>query len=188
MEDDERKRMTAAIQAATERVRSGEVESAEITTPDGTVMRLSRDPVVPGGFRVESDGADRGKALTARTYPALEDRPASYPAALPFLPQCAVSVTEVGSRGMRSAIWMNPPDAGAAFESIRNGMTALGWIQRPVPEPPMPVLLGPLEGRQLLFDKHGCQGTLMHRTFNDVSQIMWLEGGSKTDDDADAPA
>lgn len=176
MDEGARKEMLAALLAATNRVRSGEVESAEITMPDGGVVRLARDDEVPGGFRVESRATEDGKGLTGRSYPAAGVRPASYPEELPFLPGCAVSVSEVASGRMRSAIWMKPDDPDAAFGEIHRMLLDMKWVERPS----IQILLAPGQLRQGTYERSGREGTLLHQTFNDTDQIMWMERRAET--------
>lgn len=174
MSEEEQRKMLVEAGAVVERVRDGELDSAEIEMPHGT-MRVFRDAEDPEVLRVESVGDDARAAVAARTYPGAAIRPAAYPEALPFLPRCAASVSEIGGGRMRSAMWIKPEDPEAAFAEVRRQVLAMGWGEGSS----IPVIRGMGPKRQAVFQRDGAEGTLTLLVFGEVAQVMWMEGTGK---------
>lgn len=174
----ERRKMMADLEAATERVREGEVDFAEVAVPHGT-MRIYRDEENPAILHVDTLGDEPGSKVAACSYPGGPFRPVGYPESLPFLAGCGTMVSEAGGGRMRSAIWMKPADPDGAFEDLRRQTVDLGWDE----QPSMPTIggLGPV--RQVVFGREGREGALRLITFNEVAQIMWMEGKRKADEE-----
>jgi hypothetical protein len=84
------------------------------------------------GTEQDSDRAAAPVSMPPATtyYSACENRPAGYPAVLPFVPQLDVSVT-VAQGGMihgPSAQWWGVPNPPALFDKLLRSSLADGWI------------------------------------------------------------
>lgn len=97
----------------------------QTVTVDGEDVRLRFDPEPGVHVRMELPQAPGGMAFT--TYKATDERPASYPPELPFLPGVAASVT--GRGGNASVQWWNVPDVEGALAGLRAHAAADGWAE-----------------------------------------------------------
>ncbi len=90
---------------------------------DGSTVVQATSPGVPGGARITQHA------------PAAE-RPAGYPAEIPFLPGLPVAVSE----SPRWAGWFATPDVEAALRALVEASALAGWTPGPaVPLPGTPV-------------------------------------------------
>jgi hypothetical protein len=101
----------------------------QTVTVDGTDFRLQFDPEPGVDRRVTSPQMPGGMPST--TYVAADERAASYPPELPFLPGLAVSVQEFpeGMAGGASATWWQVAGVEGAVAKLRAQSTADGWLE-----------------------------------------------------------
>lgn len=92
---------------------------------DGTGFRLRFDPEHGVDMRLEAVEAPDEARYT--TYHAVDERPASYPAELPFLPRARASVS--GRTGNAAVQWWNVPDVEGALAELRAQGAAGGWTE-----------------------------------------------------------
>src|SRR5688572_26569931 len=125
------------MQEAALRFRSGESDIEEIETPNGLARRGthakrgSRDPTNPLGFRIDFVGDAARRSVPIQEYPPSPVRLPGYPAPLPFLPNCAASVSSLD----QSVTWNDPPSRRAhSSASHRRASATGGWRER---RPPM---------------------------------------------------
>jgi hypothetical protein len=125
--DQDRKETFRLMKEATERLQSGASKREEITFPSGRKVVLEADEEVSGAFRMrESEG---GMAMRSVPFQPSSTRPADYPEDMPFLPECAVSLIEVGDGSSRTMTWYAPPDPEAALAELRLQLTREGWSE-----------------------------------------------------------
>ena len=128
-DDLRRKAMLEKIKTASGRIRSGESDEEEVTLDEGETVRLTPDPGEPHGVAVEASQEDR--SFQARAFGPSEERPPMYPADLPFLRNCAVSISVVisenGFERARNAAWMRPSDPRGALDEIKAQLREEGW-------------------------------------------------------------
>lgn len=96
---------------------------------DGADFRLQFDPEPGVDMRVEAVEAPDQTRNTI--YHAADERPASYPPELPFLPGVAASVMLFpgGPDAGASATWFNVPDVEGALAGLRAQTAADGWVE-----------------------------------------------------------
>jgi hypothetical protein len=181
MSEPEREKMFADLAAVSERIRTGEAESAEVATPHGT-MRIYRDPENPESICVDAIGDDGEPAMRSRSWRAAGAPPAAYPDTLPFLRGCAAMVSEVGEGRMRSAMWMKPEDPEAAFDEVHRQVLGMGWEERPT----IPLVLGMGPVHQAVFERDGREGSLRLVVFGEMSQLMWTDAEARRSGSRDA--
>ncbi len=173
MTSPEQKAMMDGIRAASERIKSGASREEEIRLPDGEVVRLSRDEEAPEGFSIESSKG--GRSFSARAFGPLSQRPSSYPPDLPFIPQCAVSISVIrntdGTEEARNAAWMRPVDPEATLDAIARQLQEMGWEKGESTSAATPVG----DTRTLLFEKDGSERAVTLMNFGENSQIMLFE-------------
>lgn len=179
----ERKKMAADLEAASERIRTGETDSEEVTTPHGT-MRIYRDPESPESICVDAIGDDGGPTMRSRSWPASGVRPTAYPDTVPFLQGCAAGVSEFGDGRMRSVMWMKPEDPEAAFEEVYRQAVGMGWEERPS----IPLVQGPMH--RAVFERDRREGTLSLVVVGEMGQLMWtdVEARRPRSGDEDSPS
>lgn len=173
-----RRAMMEGIRAATERIKSGASMEEELVLPDGETIRLSRDEAAPEGFSIESTKG--GRSFRARAYGPLPERPSGYPADLPFIAGCPVSISVVvkadGSEEARNAAWMKPPDPESTLDAIREQLRATGWVEGEASHSSSH--LG--HTRTLLFSRDGAERAVALMSFGEMSQIMLFEKAKET--------
>lgn len=113
------------MQEAALRFRSGESDVEEIETPNG-LARLVRDPTNPLGFRIDFVGEGARRSVPIQEYPPSPVRLPGYPAPLPFLPNCAASVSSLD----QSVTWDDPPEPERALERVARACLDDGWVAR----------------------------------------------------------
>ncbi len=101
----------------------------QIVAVNGNVLQLQFDPEPGVDRRVTSPSMPGGMPNT--TYIAADERAASYPPELPFLPGLAVSVQALpeGMAGGASATWWQVADVEGAVAELRAQSTADGWLE-----------------------------------------------------------
>ncbi len=113
------------MQEAAQRFRSGETDVEEIMTPNG-IARLVRDPTNSLGFRIDFVGEGAKRSVAIQRYPPSGIRPHGYPAPLPFLPDCAVTIDTLD----QSVSWPDPvPDLEQAFRLVARACVEDGWTE-----------------------------------------------------------
>ncbi|HEX6037591.1 hypothetical protein [Longimicrobium sp.] len=96
---------------------------------DGADVRVQFNPEPGVDQRVHI--AEGAEGMTMTTFEAAEDRPASYPADLPFLPGLKASVharADEPDRN-RAVMWWSLPDLDDALTRIRAQCDAAGWVE-----------------------------------------------------------
>ncbi len=97
----------------------------QTVTVEGNDVQLRFDPEPGVDLRMEFPQAPDGMAFT--TYRATDERPASYPPGIPFLPGVAASVA--GRDGNASVQWWGVPDVEGALADLRAQCAADGWVE-----------------------------------------------------------
>ncbi len=95
-----------------------------IVAVDGTDVQLRWDPELGVDLQVEAVRAPDQTRQT--TYHAADERPASYPPDLPFLPGIKATVF-VSPGGTATASWWNVADVEGAVVALRGQCAAGGW-------------------------------------------------------------
>ncbi|HSL70628.1 MAG TPA: hypothetical protein VK864_10335 [Longimicrobiales bacterium] len=98
----------------------------EIELADGARARVEED--VPGSRGVEVSNQD-GSGWRMRVYDPAAERPASYPADLPFVPNTNMSIT-TGSEGNVMAVW-ETSDPDALFDHVFSQAASSEWQAQP---------------------------------------------------------
>lgn len=115
--------------AALGRLRDDPTTAAgEVFTPSGERMRIEKEPGPGLQMRSEVFGEDGNAASVSTLYaPALE-KPAGYPSELPFVPEFAVTVTELpGSGEPPMAQWWGVAEPRIIVDRIRRESMDQGW-------------------------------------------------------------
>ena len=120
--------MMQVIQGAVE---SG-VKDQVVDFPDGTSMWMQRAP--EPGVLARIEALETHDDIRAVSWAAATERPAEYPADLPFIPGLPVSLTV--SNGNRNLQWYSAPQGSA--ESVCERLVADGWAETTIPSPSMP--------------------------------------------------
>ena len=123
--DPEKMAAMEKIKDASLRLRSGESDSEEIVLPDGETVQLSREDDVPGAFTMRSSKG--GPAMRSVPFEPSAARPQHYPENLPFLPECAVALMEMGEGMARTLTWFNPSDPEGRLGELSAQLTFAGW-------------------------------------------------------------
>jgi len=110
--------------AAQARLRKGESEVEEVVSADGTKLRMTK--AEDGGIHYSSAGG--GVEASGRRFQEAQERPSSYPADAPFLPNVQVSVTEIPQNGWRSISWHRVTEPERLFGEIGKQLGANGWV------------------------------------------------------------
>jgi hypothetical protein len=99
---------------------------------DGADVRVRFDPEPGVDQRVHV--AEGGRELTVTRFEGAAERPASYPADLPYLPGQRGSVsTPGGPAAVRSVTWWSLADLQGALAQVRAQSAAAGWIEYETP-------------------------------------------------------
>lgn len=95
---------------------------------DGTDVRLRFDPEPGVDIRIEAvEGADE---MRHTVFHAADERPASYPPELPFLPGLGASVMSAGGADAGAqATWWGVADVEGAVAELRAQSAASGWTE-----------------------------------------------------------
>ncbi len=112
------------MRADVQRFLAGDEESTSVQLPDGSSMTVEKVTGPGAGMRFEGDGGFSG-----RSYAAAAERPADYPADLPFVADAPVLVQEIAARGIASLFWWNPPDPAGVHASVEKQLLQDGWIR-----------------------------------------------------------
>jgi len=123
--DPKTKEFMERLKGISERMQSGELDSAEISLPSGGTMHFRRDQDVPGAFTMLS--SEGGPTLRSVPLHACAARPPDYPKDLPFLSGCPAGLTEMGEGPTRTLTWFAIPDPEASLRELRVQLTADGW-------------------------------------------------------------
>ena len=104
-----------------------------------------------------------------------QEKPASYPPDLPFVPGASVSIATIVSgddKGSgRTVTWMKPPDLDEALNVIRAQLVADGWVEGE--KTGSSTLHGPVTG--YTFRKGDRARQLMVMAFGPMTQVMLME-------------
>jgi len=175
LDDPERRAMMERVREASLRVRSGASEEEEVVLDGGQRVRIVRDGDGPQGFTIES--TREGKIFRARAFGPAPERPAGYPDDLPFLADCAVSISviegEDGSEAGRNIAWMKPEDPPSALETVRSHLREDGWEEGE--ESRASTVMGTTT--TFPFLKDGVERVVSFMAFGEFSQIMLFEKG-----------
>lgn len=79
------------------------------------------------------EAGELGKGFRAQAFGPAEERPPTYPADLPFVPHCAVTISAFGSRDgseeARNVAWMRLSDPGGTLQEIKAQLRETGWTE-----------------------------------------------------------
>ncbi len=130
---EESQRQAERMQAEVQRFVAGGEESTSVRLPDGSAMTVAKLAGPNAGMRFEGPGG----GLSGRSYPAAAERPADYPAELPFVADVPVLVQQLGPDGMTLLFWMDAPDPLAVRASIEKQLAHAGWVRGESQEVPL---------------------------------------------------
>ncbi|MGH7466611.1 MAG: hypothetical protein ACRENP_01360 [Longimicrobiales bacterium] len=131
----------AAVQAVMAALKDAEA-GTELQLPDGSRARVEATP--PGVRAVQVEQTD-GKGWRLRVFEPGIDRPALYPANLPFIPGCKAAITD-GSDGHIMATW-ETPEVDSVADQVTAQSTQEGWVPEP-DDPAFARLPMPMQMRQ----------------------------------------
>jgi len=175
LDDPERWAMMERVREASLLVRSGASEEEEVELDGGRRVRIVRDGDGPQEFTIES--SREGKIFRARAFGPAPVRPAGYPDDLPFLSNCAVSISvirsEDGSDGGRNVAWMKPEDLRSALEMVKSHLRENGWEEGE--ESRGSTAMGTTT--TFPFLRNGVERVVSLMSFGEFSQIMLFEKG-----------
>lgn len=104
-------------------------------------VAVEKDPEAGVGIRMRS-GAGTPDGFTTTMYAAAPERPAGWPADIPFLPNVGGSMTLFDQPGRGFSVqWWKVPDPSAASQLILNECVAAGWRRNDAPVATSPVSL-----------------------------------------------
>jgi hypothetical protein len=122
---------------------------------DGVDVRVRYDPEPGVDRRVHV--AEGAEGMTMTSFGAAAERPASYPADLPYLPGLKASVNGRSDApdSTRGVTWWSVPDMDRALAELRAQSAAAGWTEEdagiPVPLPGIQMIgFGHADGRKRL--------------------------------------
>lgn len=167
--DQEKKEAFRLMKEATERLRSGVSKREEITLPYGRKLVLEADGEVLGAFRMRE--AEGSMSMRSVPFQPSSSRPANYPEDVPFLPECAVSLIEVGDGSSRTMTWFAPPDPEGALAELRLQLTREEWTQAEESEASTAHGTARWSG----FEKGELSRLLTLSRFGEHSQIVMIE-------------
>ncbi len=186
-----------AVRAAVERVRSGRSTAEEIDLPSGDKVLIQRDSTMAAGVRIDTPNgpaeanpvvlpglrerrgvqgpeADLGRCRSQAFGPS-KTRGAEYPKDLPFLPDCATSISimesECGRVVARNAAWIRPADPLSALAEIKAQLRGSGWEEGETTQASS--YMG--QTFSSTFAKRGMSRTVALMAFGDICQIMLFE-------------
>lgn len=186
-----------SVRAAMERVRSGHSTFEEIDLPSGDKVTIQRDQSAPAGVRIETPneanepqavvlpglrerrgvpkpGADLDN-FRSQPFGSSPEREPNYPADLPFLENCAGSISvrlsEAGEVVARNVAWIRPVDPLSALTEIKAQLGDAGWREGESTQS------SSYMGQTLssTFQKGKMLRTVALMAFGDVRQIMLFE-------------
>ncbi|HYW14282.1 MAG TPA: hypothetical protein VE871_20110 [Longimicrobium sp.] len=96
-----------------------------IVAVEETGFRLRFDP--EPGVNMTIEGVEAPNETRSTVYHPTDERPASYPPEVPFLPGVAASV--MGRDGSASVQWWGVPDVEDAVTALRAQCAADGWVE-----------------------------------------------------------
>lgn len=136
----------------------------ELPGPDGRPMRVRRE--ADGTLITES--ARDGSTIT-RVWPSADQRPAEYPAGLPFLPHTTTctSVND-GPNHLRMAQWWSVFDGESAFARLVAETLGEGWEEHAVPAQDTP-------GTRRQFVRGHAKRVIGRTRAKDRDFLMWME-------------
>ena len=112
------------VQAMSQAVNDPERRDRTIAV-QGDEFRLRFDP--EPGVNMTIEGVEAPDQTRNTLFHATDERPASYPPGLPFLPGVAASV--IGPDGSGAVQWWNVADVEGALAEIRAQCAAGGWTE-----------------------------------------------------------
>jgi hypothetical protein len=130
MSEQSRERIQS-MRDAVARLVEGDEDQVEARLPDGTTVRLTRDPDSPQGFRSTAFTQSGDIAYEMRSFAPADEAPSGYPEAIPFIPGCMLQFTEVVAESRVMATWMTPDGAGA-FGRAAAWHRDAGWREEPL--------------------------------------------------------
>lgn len=122
--DPARQATVEKMREAAEAFRAGKLDEVLIPLPDGRTVRMMKDESQPGGFVVQA--AEGGPSMRTQPFQPSEEAPEEYPDDLPFLPETAMSLAEMGEES-RSVTWFNPDDLRGRFQEVQDQLRDAGW-------------------------------------------------------------
>jgi len=137
---------------------------------------IDKEPEPGVGMRMRL-GAGTDDAFTTTMYQPSSERPASWPADVPFLPGVGGSLTlfDLPGRGF-SVQWFRVPDESAALQDLVDQSVGTGWHVVDTPASPLPPHM--VLGRHILLERNSVQRTLMSVVAKEMSMIQLVEHGA----------
>jgi hypothetical protein len=139
----------------------------------GMGVAIEREPEAGVGLRMRS-GAGTADGFTTTMYAAASERPAGWPADIPFLPDVGGSLTlfEQPGRGF-SLQWWKVPDPAAAARLLVDQCLAAGW--RPQDAPAVMLPMGLPGTHTVVLARDDVTRTLSSLAIKDVGFVQLLE-------------
>lgn len=147
--------------------------AAVLDALSGMGAAVERQPEAGVGLRVRS-GAGTADGFTTTMYQAAAERPAGWPAAVPFLPHVGGSLTLFDQPGHGFSVqWWKVPDPSAAAQVLIDQCLAAGWREPAGPSamPPM----GLPGTRTVVLEREDARRTLSSLAIKDVGFVQVLE-------------
>ena len=137
---------------------------------------IDREPEPGGGMRVRL-GDGTADAFTTTMYNPSPERPAGWPAEVPFLAGVGGSLTLFDQPGRGFSVqWFKVPDTKAALKHLEDQCVATGWRVVDTPASPLPPHMA--LGQHVLLERDDVQRTLMSVAAMDVGMIQLVEHGA----------
>lgn len=139
----------------------------------GLGFGIEKEPEPGVGMRMRF-GTGTEDAFTTTMYSPAAERPAGWPADVPFLPDVGGSLTLFDRIGRGFSIqWFKVPDPSVAVELILNECLATGWRRQDTAEPPAP---SSLPGMQtVVLERDEVQRTVSSVAVRDFGMVQLLE-------------
>jgi hypothetical protein len=173
LDDPHRRAVFPKVSATAQGIGSRGSDGEGMVLEEGDTIRLAGDG---GGHRgLTAQSAQAGKSFRAQAFGPAEERPPKYPADLPFIQNCSVSISVFGSEDgleeARNAAWMRLSDPQGTLEQIKAQLRESGWAEEEVSQ-------GSGYGghtRTSLFTREGVERAVALISFGEFSQIMLFE-------------
>jgi hypothetical protein len=146
--------------------------AAVLEVLSGMGAAIEKEPGAGVGMRMRS-GTGTGDGFTTTMYEGASERPAGWPADIPFLPNVAASLTlfEQPGRGC-SVQWWKVPDASAA-QLLIDQCLAAGWHRQVAPAAMPPIGLPGMQ--TVILERDGVTRILFSLAVKDVGFVQLLE-------------
>jgi len=149
--------------------------AAALDVLSGMGFAIEKEPEPGVGMRMRF-GAGTEDAFTTTMYSGASERPAGWPAEVPFLPDVGGSLTLFDRPGRGFSVqWFRVPDPSVAVQRILSECLATGWQRRDASEPPAPS--SPPGTQTVVLERDEALRTLSSVVVRDFGMVQLLERG-----------